>query len=319
LFDLNKPKYLNIINLEKEDNGERSHKFVGVLTAIITPFRQDYELDIEGLKENVNFQIESGVNGLVVLGTTGEAPTISEEEKNVVIKTVIDTSNGKLPVIVGVGTYSTKETIKQAKKAKDLGADGLLIVAPYYNKPTQEGLYLHFKTISEAVDLPIIIYNIPSRTGVNIEVQTLARLSQFNNIVAVKEASGSIVQVMDIIESLGDRYTILSGDDNLTLPMMALGAKGVISVISNILPKPLVEMVNYALNGNFDKAKELHYKLLPLFKAAFIETNPIPIKTMMNLVGMKAGPCRLPLSPMLPQNLEKLKKVLSQYEELIKK
>jgi 4-hydroxy-tetrahydrodipicolinate synthase len=273
---------------------------------------------LEALRENVRFQIENGVHGLVPLGTTGESPTIKEEERKLIIKTVVDEVNGKIPVIVGTGTYSTEEAVRLSKEAQDLGADGLLVVAPYYNKPTQEGLYLHFKAISEAVDLPIIVYNIPGRTGVNVEVQTLVRLSQFNNIVAVKEASGNLAQVMDIIEALGDRITVLSGDDNLTLPIMALGGKGVISVISNLLPKPLVELVESALKGDFKKAKELHYQLLPLFKAAFIETNPIPIKTMMNLVGMKAGPCRLPLCNMQPHNLEKVKKILSRYENYFK-
>jgi 4-hydroxy-tetrahydrodipicolinate synthase len=273
---------------------------------------------LEALRENVRFQIENGVHGLVPLGTTGESPTIKEEERKLIIKTVVDEVNGKIPVIVGTGTYSTEEAVRLSKEAQDLGADGLLVVAPYYNKPTQEGLYLHFKAISEAVDLPIIVYNIPGRTGVNVEVQTLVRLSQFDNIVAVKEASGNLAQVMDIIEALGDRITVLSGDDNLTLPIMALGGKGVISVISNLLPKPLVELVESALKGDFKKAKELHYHLLPLFKAAFIETNPIPIKTMMNLVGMKAGPCRLPLCNMQPHNLEKVKKILSRYENYFK-
>jgi 4-hydroxy-tetrahydrodipicolinate synthase len=273
---------------------------------------------LEALRENVRFQIENGVHGLVPLGTTGESPTIREEERKLIIKTVVDEVNSKIPVIVGTGTYSTEEDVRLSKEAQDLGADGLLVVAPYYNKPTQEGLYLHFKAISEAVDLPIIVYNIPGRTGVNVEVQTLVRLSQFNNIVAVKEASGNLAQVMDIIEALKDRITVLSGDDNLTLPIMALGGKGVISVISNLLPKPLVELVESALKGDFKKAKELHYHLLPLFKAAFIETNPIPIKTMMNLVGMKAGPCRLPLCNMQPHNLEKVKKILSRYENYFK-
>jgi 4-hydroxy-tetrahydrodipicolinate synthase len=273
---------------------------------------------LEALRENVRFQIENGVHGLVPLGTTGESPTIKEEERKLIIKTVVDEVNGKIPVIVGTGTYSTEEAVRLSKEAQDLGADGLLVVAPYYNKPTQEGLYLHFKAISEAVDLPIIVYNIPGRTGVNVEVQTLVRLSQFDNIVAVKEASGNLAQVMDIIEALGDRITVLSGDDNLTLPIMALGGKGVISVISNLLPKPLVELVESALKGDFKKAKELHYHLLPLFKAVFIETNPIPIKTMMNLVGMKAGSCRLPLCNMQPHNLEKVKKILSRYENYFK-
>jgi 4-hydroxy-tetrahydrodipicolinate synthase len=273
---------------------------------------------LEALRENVRFQIENGVHGLVPLGTTGESPTIKEEERKLIIKTVVDEVNGKIPVIVGTGTYSTEEAIRLSKEAQDLGADGLLVVAPYYNKPTQEGLYLHFKAISEAVDIPIIVYNIPGRTGVNVEVQTLVRLSQFDNIVAVKEASGNLAQVMDIIEALGDRITVLSGDDNFTLPIIALGGKGVISVISNLLPKPMVEFVEAALKGDFKKAKELHYHLLPLFKAAFIETNPIPIKTMMNLVGMKAGPCRLPLCNMQPHNLEKVKKILSRYENYFK-
>ncbi|MFZ8849659.1 MAG: 4-hydroxy-tetrahydrodipicolinate synthase [Thermoproteota archaeon] len=292
--------------------------FVGVITALITPFKEDYSLDLEALRENVRFQIENGVHGLVPLGTTGEYPTIREEERKLIIKTVVDEVNSKIPVIVGTGTYSTEEAVRLSKEAQDLGVDGLLVVAPYYNKPTQEGLYLHFKAISEAVDLPIIVYNIPGRTGVNVEVQTLVRLSQFNNIVAVKEASGNLAQVMDIIEALGDRITVLSGDDNLTLPIMALGGKGVISVISNLLPKPMVEFVEAALKGDFKKAKELHYHLLPLFKAAFIETNPIPIKTMMNLVGMKAGPCRLPLCNMQPHNLEKVKKILLRYENYFK-
>ena len=273
---------------------------------------------MEALRENVRFQIENGVHGLVPLGTTGEYPTIREEERKLIIKTVVDEVNSKIPVIVGTGTYSTEEAVRLSKEAQDLGVDGLLVVVPYYNKPTQEGLYLHFKAISEAVDLPIIVYNIPGRTGVNVEVQTLVRLSQFNNIVAVKEASGNLAQVMDIIEALGDRITVLSGDDNLTLPIMALGGKGVISVISNLLPKPMVEFVEAALKGDFKKAKELHYHLLPLFKAAFIETNPIPIKTMMNLVGMKAGPCRLPLCNMQPHNLEKVKKILLRYENYFK-
>jgi len=214
---------------------------------------------------------------LVPLGTTDESPTIREDERKLIIKTVIDEANNKVPVIVGTGTNSTEEVIHMSKEAQDLGADGLLVVAPYYNKPTQEGLYLHFKAISESVDIPIIIYNIPGRTGVNIEVQTFVRLSQFDNIVAVKEASGNIAQVMDIIEALGNRLTVLSGNDNLTLPIMALGGKGVVSVISNLLPRPLVELIESALKGDFQRAKELHYRLLPLFKAAFIETNPILI------------------------------------------
>ncbi len=190
-------------------------------------------------------------------------------------------------------------------------------MAPYYNKPTQEGLYQHFKSISESVNIPIIIYNIPGRTAVNLEVQTLVRLSLLKNIVGIKESTGNMAQVMDIIESLGDRIILLSGDDNLTLPIMALGGKGVISVISNLLPRLVVELVESALKGDFEKARSIHYKLLPIFKAAFVETNPIPIKAMMNLAGMKAGPCRLPLTNLQPSNLEKVKKTLALYEEYL--
>lgn len=293
----------------KRDN----HYFVGCFTALVTPFNRNLEVDYEGLQRNVDFQIEEGISGLVPLGTTGEAPTINDEEREKIIKVVVDEANGKVPVIVGVGTNSTEKTVKQAKQAEDLGADALLVVAPYYNKPTQEGLYLHFRTVSEAVEIPIIVYNIPGRTGVNIEVNTLLRLSKLDNIIGVKEASGNIQQVMEIIHKAPKDFIVLSGDDNLTLPFISLGAKGVISVVSNILPKRVTEMVKAALEGRFSVARNIHYELLEIFKVAFIETNPIPIKAAMNILGMPAGPCRPPLCDLQPQNMDKLRSVIMEY------
>ncbi|MBI1975427.1 MAG: 4-hydroxy-tetrahydrodipicolinate synthase, partial [Candidatus Vogelbacteria bacterium] len=251
--------------------------------------------------------------GLVPLGTTGESPTIHDEEREKIIKTAVDAANGRVPVIVGTGTNSTEKTIKYTKQAKQLGADAALIVSPYYNKPTQEGLYQHFTTVANAVDLPIIVYNIQGRTGVNIETATLKRMAEHKNIVAVKEASGNVAQMMEVLDQLPKDFTVVSGDDNLTLPLMALGGKGVISVISNLLPDKVSRMTGYALEGDFESAKKVHFELLPIFKAAFIETNPIPIKAAMNMAGLPAGPCRLPLCKMMPANEEKLKAVVSKY------
>ncbi|MFP3190693.1 MAG: 4-hydroxy-tetrahydrodipicolinate synthase [Thermoproteota archaeon] len=290
--------------------------FKGCITAIVTPFQKNLEVDFQGLRRLISFQIENGIDGIVVLGTTGESPTITEEERKQILKVAVDVANGKIPVIAGTGTYSTAESIKMTREAAEIGVDGALIVAPYYNKPTQEGLYRHFKAIAESVDIPIILYNIPGRTGVNIEVSTQSRLLEINNIVSVKEASGNIQQIMDVISILPSNKTVLSGDDNLTFPIMACGGKGVISVVSNILPRQVKELVTSVLNGNLQRAREIHYNLMPIFKAAFLETNPIPIKTAMNLVGLPAGPCRPPLCEMSQQNLDKLKTVLRKYYEI---
>ncbi len=291
-------------------------KFEGCMTAMITPFDENLQVDYEGLRQNVRFQIENGISGLVPLGTTGESPTITDEERDRIISTVIEESNGKIPVIVGTGTNSTDKTIKHTKHAKDLGADAVLIVSPYYNKPTQEGLYKHFKAINDSVDISIIVYNIQGRTGVNIETPTLLRISELENIVAVKEASGSISQMMDVIHQLPKDFIVLSGDDNMTLPLIAAGGMGVISVVSNLLPRMVSDMVGFALDRDLDKARDLHYRLMPIFKGAFVETNPIPIKAAMSLAGMPAGKCRLPLCDMSQQNLEKLKDVLKKYQEI---
>ncbi len=291
-------------------------QFKGCITAMVTPLNQDGSVDYEGLVKNTNFQIESGVSGLVPLGTTGESPTMHDEEREKIIKTVVDTANGRVPVIVGTGTNSTEKTIKYTKQAKQLGADAVLIVSPYYNKPTQEGLYQHFIAAATAGDMPIIVYNIQSRTGVNIETATLKRMAEHKNIVAVKEASGNISQMMDVLNELPAEFTVLSGDDNMTFPLMCLGGKGVISVVSNLLPEKLSEMTRYALEGDYESARQIHFELLPIFKTAFIETNPIPIKAAMNMTGLPAGQCRLPLCRMMPPNEEKLRKVVEKYREI---
>lgn len=285
--------------------------FKGAITAIVTPFKEDGSLDEQALKNLVEFQIKNNIDGIVPCGTTGESPSLNEEEHFEVVKTLIDAANGKVLIIAGAGSNSTEHAIKMTKKAADLGADASLHVCPYYNKPTQEGLYRHFSKIAKAVDIPIIIYNIQGRTAVNMETSTLARLSkEHSNIVGVKEASGNIAQMMDVISALPKEFSVLSGDDNLTLPLMALGGKGVISVASNIVPKEMHELTEYALRGDFEKAKDIHYKLLPLFKGIFIETNPIPIKAALAMKGMIKESYRLPMCEMKGENREKLRRVL---------
>ncbi len=284
--------------------------FHGVYTAIITPFNEDGSIDEDALKNLVEFQIENGISGLVPCGTTGESPTLSHEEHNHIVDLVVKFVDGRVPVIAGTGSNSTQEAIAMTKHAKEAGADASLQVAPYYNKPTQEGFYRHFKAIADAVDIPLIIYNIPGRTGANIETATLARLAQHKNIVAVKEASGSISQMMEVISQLPESFDVLSGDDNLTLPLISLGGKGVISVASNIIPKQVVEFVSTALEGDYATARKMHYKLLPLFKGIFIETNPIPIKAALAMKGVCKEVYRLPMCEMKPENKEKLRKIL---------
>ncbi len=289
--------------------------FKGCITAMITPFNEKDEVDYKGLAQNVRFQVSNGVSGLIPLGTTGESPTISEEERKRIIETVVSEAR-KVPVIVGTGTNSTEKTVKHSKQAEDLGASAVIIVSPYYNKPTQEGLYKHFKAINDAISIPIVVYNIQGRTSVNIETPTLRRIAELENVVGVKEASGSIAQMMDVIEQLPEDFVVLSGDDNMTLPLMAVGGKGVVSVVSNLLPDMVSQMVQLALDGDMEEARKLHYKLMPIFKGAFIETNPITIKTAMRMSDMPAGKCRLPLCDMSPQNEEKLKAILKNYQQL---
>jgi len=288
-----------------------SLKVEGAITAMVTPFdNESGEIDVEGLKQNVEFQIANGISGLVPCGTTGESPTLSHDEHDEVIELTVKAAHGRVPVIAGTGSNSTQEALRLSRHAEEVGADAVLVVSPYYNKPTQEGLYRHFKAIAESISIPVVIYNIQSRTGVNVETSTLQQLSQIRNIIAVKEASGNMAQMMDVINQLPPTFSVVSGDDNLTLPLMALGGRGVISVISNLLPKKVSELCAAGLKGDFATARKIHYELLPIFKAAFLETNPIPIKAAMNLAGMPAGPVRMPLCEMQEANYDKLRAVL---------
>lgn len=285
----------------------------GVYTAVITPFTKQGNLDKEGLKKNLRFQISQGINGVVILGTTGESPTLSAKERVEVIEQTVKEVKGKTQLIVGTGHYATSQTIAQTKQAEELGADAALIVTPYYNKPTQEGIYQHFQAICQATSLPICVYNIQGRTGQNIETQTLKKIASSRHIIGVKEASGNLLQINEVLQMKSQSclpFSVLSGDDALTLPLIALGGQGVISVVSNLVPQAICALVKEAQAGNFQKAREWHYHLLPLFKTAFIETNPIPIKAAMQWCGMAAGPCRLPLCELDPASYQILKQVM---------
>lgn len=284
--------------------------FEGAMTAMVTPFDKEGKVDEEGLRENVRFQIKKGVHGLVPVGTTGECATLSYEEHNRVVDVVVDAAKGKVPVLAGTGSNSTWEATMLTKHAKEVGADGALLVVPYYNKPTQAGLYQHYKRIAEEVDLPQVIYNIPSRTGLNMLPETMAKLAKVKNIVGVKEASRDLKQIARIIELAGKEFSVISGDDSLTLEIMKLGGVGIISVTSNLVPDKLVKMVDSFRSGDVQTAKRINDELAPLFKALFIETNPGPAKMAMNWMGMAAGGLRLPLVELEPENQEKLRKVL---------
>lgn len=286
--------------------------FFGSIVALITPFKNE-KLDIEGLKKNLSFQLENETDGFLPCGTTGETPCLEEDEWQEIVKATVEFINKKKPVIIGTGTNSTKKTIKYTLLAEKLGADACLIVTPYYNKPTQEGLYYHFKEVAQSIKIPIILYNIPSRTGVNLLPKTLEKLvSDCKNIVGIKEASGNLDQVAEIIARLSKDFIVLSGDDSLTLPILSIGGKGVISVLANILPKETHLLVKNFLEGNILEAQRIHLKYFKLMKALFIETNPIPIKTAMNLLGLAAGDLRPPLTPMNKENLEYLKSVMKE-------
>jgi len=289
--------------------------FSGSMVAIVTPFCNGL-VDEKGLQELVAFQIEKGTSAIVPCGTTGESATLSHEEHSRVVALTIEAANRRVPVIAGTGSNSTEEAIQLTRKAKEAGADAALLITPYYNKPTQEGLYLHYKAVAEAVDLPLILYNVPGRTSVNLEPKTVERLSQIENIVGIKEASGSLAQVTEIIQRCGDKMAVFSGDDALTLPILAVGGKGVISVAANIIPDRMAELVNSSLRGDWARAQELNLALYPLFQAMFYETNPIPVKTALWLMGMIREEFRLPLCSMSEWNLSKLKDVLAKYQLL---
>jgi 4-hydroxy-tetrahydrodipicolinate synthase len=286
--------------------------FKGSIVAIVTPFR-DGKVDEEAYRRLIEFQIENGTGAIVPCGTSGESATLNMEEHSRVIDIAVDAINKRVPVIAGTGGNSTSEAIELTAHAKKSGVDGTLQVTPYYNKPTQEGLYRHFRAIAEAVPLPQVLYNVPGRTSVNMLPETVARLAELPEVVAIKEASGNLGQMAEIVRLAGDKITLLSGDDNMTLPVLALGGKGVVSVVANIVPKDTADMVNAWEEGNVEKAKELYYRLFPLFQAMFFETNPIPVKTSLALMGKIQNELRLPLCPMAPANLEKLKKALQDY------
>ena len=281
----------------------------GAMTAIVTPFKNS-ELDEDTFRALIKRQIKAGIDGLVPCGTTGEAATMDLDEYERVIGIAVDECNGKIPVLAGAGTNNTKKVVELAKIAKSAGADAILSVAPYYNKPTQEGLYQHYKTIAESVDLPLVLYNVPGRTSVNILPQTVIKLSEIDNIVGIKEASGSLNQASEIIEGASEGFSVISGDDFLALPMMAIGGNGVISVTSNVVPELVARQYDAFVEGNLDEAMGLHHKLFKLHQAMFYETNPIPVKTALALMGLIEEEFRLPLCGMSKQNKEKLKLVL---------
>ena len=286
--------------------------FEGVLPAIITPFKRNpaMDLDIPGLEHNIRFLLSCGIHGIVPCGSTGESATLTFEEHEKVIQVTVDKVNGKIPVLAGTGSNNTAEAIRLTKAAKDIGADGVLVISPYYNKPNRAGLVKHYTKLAD-LDIPVVVYNVPSRTGQNLEPDLIAELAQHPNIVGVKEASGNIGQISRIIEETQDEdFAVISGDDNITVPIMALGGAGVISVAANVDPKRMVAMCEAMKKGDYQKALVIHYALCPLFRSMFIDTNPIPVKKAVELLGMAGGPVRLPLADLDDKKTEQLKKVL---------
>ncbi|MEJ2200569.1 MAG: 4-hydroxy-tetrahydrodipicolinate synthase [Desulfuromonadaceae bacterium] len=287
--------------------------FKGSMVAIITPFTPEGRVDEERYRQLIEFQIENGTDVIVPCGTTGESATLDYQEHDRVIQICIEQVAKRVPVIAGTGSNSTTEAIELSLHAKEMGADGVLLVSPYYNKPSQEGLYQHYKKIAESVALPQVLYNVPGRTGMNMEAKTTIRLAEFANVVAIKEASGNLTQAGEIIAAAGDKIDVLSGDDFLTLPLMACGAKGVISVTANIMPKEVKAMVAAIQQGRWDEARQMHLRMLAIHQAMFIESNPTPVKTAASLMGKCGADVRLPLVGMQPANLEKLQGVMKQY------
>jgi 4-hydroxy-tetrahydrodipicolinate synthase len=284
--------------------------FIGCGTALVTPFRRDQSLDEGALRRLVRRQIEAKVDFVVPCGTTGENPTLTRAEHLRVVEITLEEAKGKIPVLAGAGGYNTVEVIELAKELKAMGTDGILSVTPYYNKPTQEGLYQHFRAIAVAIAHPIIVYNVPGRTGVNLEAATLKRLAAIENIVGVKEASGNISQIASIESQVPDQFVVLSGDDAVTLPLIALGGRGVISVVSNEIPAEMRKLVEHCLSDDFAAARQVERKYLPLMEINFVESNPIPVKAAMALMGLLEPVWRLPLVPPKPENLEKIRGVL---------
>ncbi|MDQ1262274.1 MAG: 4-hydroxy-tetrahydrodipicolinate synthase [Euryarchaeota archaeon] len=288
--------------------------FRGVFPALITPFLEDESLDEEGLKKNIEYLNNTGIAGIVPCGTTGESATLTFEEHKRVVEIAVESS--KVPVIAGTGSNNTREALELTRHAAIAGASAALLITPYYNKPNDRGMFEHFKTIAEKCDIPIVLYNVPKRTGIDLKPELVAKLSKVKNIVAIKEASGSLSQQSQIIEQTrGSEFVVLSGDDDLTLPTMALGAQGVVSVVANVAPRKTVAMVEAILKGDFEKARSLHYELAPLVRAMFLETNPIPVKTAQKYLGHAGGPMRLPLGQMAPEKELVLKEILEKLGE----
>jgi 4-hydroxy-tetrahydrodipicolinate synthase len=289
---------------------EEETMFTGTGTALVTPFRRDGSLDEPTLRALVKRQIAAGINFLVPCGTTGESPTLTHQEHLRVVEIAVELAKGKVPVLAGAGGYNTAEVITLARELADLGANGILSVTPYYNKPTQEGLYQHFKAIAEAVSLPIILYSVQGRTGVNIEPATVARLSHIENIIGIKEASGSISQMSTILNAVPEDFLVLSGDDAITLPLIALGGRGVISVASNEIPAEMTSLTRLALAGDFAGARQIHRRFLPLMEINFVESNPIPVKTALAEMRLLEPVWRLPLVASKPENRARIRAVL---------
>ena len=287
--------------------------FKGSMIPIVTPFKEG-EIDEKGFQNLIEFHIKSGTDAIVPCGTTGESATLTYKEHEKLIDICLEAVNHRVPVIAGTGSNSTDEAIELTTYAQKAGADGALLITPYYNKPTQEGLYQHYKAIAHKTDLPLILYNVPGRTGVNMLPETVAKLSDIPSIVGIKEASGSLQQICEIIHLCGEKCSVFSGDDFINYPILAMGGKGIISVTANIVPEKIAAMWDSFESGDYNKAREIHYQLISLNNAMFLETNPIPVKTALGLMGKISPEMRLPLSPMSKNNLEKLKKVMAKYK-----
>ena len=289
--------------------------FKGSIPALVTPFKEDGSIDEERLRFLINWHIKNKSDAILVCGTTGESATLTHKEHKEVIKIAVEEAKGRIPIIAGAGSNSTNEALELAQFSKKVGADAILVITPYYNKPTQEGLYQHYRKIAKEVKLPLIIYNVPSRTGINISPQTVARLyKECKNIVGIKEASGCLDQITKIMTLVDRRFILLSGSDEITLPILSVGGRGVISVVANVMPRKTHDLVESFLKGNYEKAKRLQLYLYDLIKALFIETNPIPVKTALGVMGLINPTLRLPLCKMSQNNLEKLKEVLKRYK-----
>ena len=290
------------------------NKFRGAFVAIVTPFTEEGKIDEKGLRELIEFQVESGTHGIVPCGTTGESATISHDEHHRVIELTIEQVKGRVPVLAGSGSNSTSESIELTRHAKKAGADGVLLITPYYNKPSQEGLYQHFKAISDAVDIPMILYNVPGRTSVNMLPPTVARCAELANVVGIKEATGNLNQVSEVIRLCPPDFAVMSGDDFTAMPTVAIGGSGVISVISNVAPAEMARLMDLSLAGSFAEARELHYRLFPMMQAMFLDSNPVPAKTALGMMGrMKNTRPRLPLAPMAAETETSLRQRMKEF------